>query len=73
MLEAGVTVWELGLPENFTTSKKRPGSKESRDARTVLPQNCSSGKISQQAGERNATLEQLIGTKRATRWNPIPW
>ena len=50
-------------PGNFTTNKKRPGFKESRDARTALPQNCSTGKICQQAGERNATLEQLIGTK----------
>jgi len=51
MLEAGVTVWELGLPRrNITTNKKRPGFQESRDARTALPQNCSTEKIWQQAG-----------------------
>jgi hypothetical protein len=57
-VEAAATALELGAPGNFTTNKKRPGFKESRDARTALPQNCSTRKIWQLAREQNATFER---------------
>jgi len=52
----------LGPQKTSPKNKKRPGFKESRDARTALPQNCSSRKIWHQAEERNATLERLNST-----------